>query len=274
MPIEFKNQRIMTTAVLAEQFGTEDKIISNNFNRNIARFVEGKHYYRLEGEELKQFKGYHLNDESLKYVSILYLWTEMGAARHAKILDTDEAWDVYEQLEDTYFKVKKIAQVAQTAFKGLSPDKALENCQFLLGIAQAAGVSTMSQALITKTIYKAAGIDLPIDVVSEQSYYDGLGIAKKIGLYSTSNKPHGQAVTAIIDKLDIEEDEMASVWESTSNWQGTVTKYSESVIEKVKNWLYDNGKPTEIKGNKKTFKVVYKEELVALNFLTSQKGVI
>lgn len=108
IPVEFKNQRIMTTKVLADSFGTEDKIISNNFNRNISRFIEGKHYYKLDGEELKQFKGIHQNDESLKYVSVLYLWTDRGAARHAKILDTDEAWEVYEDLEETYFNVKAI----------------------------------------------------------------------------------------------------------------------------------------------------------------------
>lgn len=107
IPIEFKDQRVMTTKVLAEAYGTDEKIISNNFNRNIERFIAGKHYYKLEGEELKEFKGCHLNDESLKYVSILYLWTDRGAARHAKILDTDEAWQVYEALEDTYFRVKE-----------------------------------------------------------------------------------------------------------------------------------------------------------------------
>ena len=106
IPLEFKNQRIITTKVLADSFGTDYKIISNNFNRNIERFVEGKHYYKLEGQELKEFKGCHQNDESLKYVSILYLWTDRGAARHAKILDTDEAWEIYEELEDTYFRIK------------------------------------------------------------------------------------------------------------------------------------------------------------------------
>ncbi|MBE6067953.1 MAG: ORF6N domain-containing protein [Clostridium lundense] len=109
-PIEFKNQRIMTTKILAEQYGTKEDNISKNFNRNIDRFVEGKHYYRLEGEELKVFKGSGLNDDSLKFVSVLYLWTEKGAARHAKILDTDEAWEVYEALEETYFRVKDITQ--------------------------------------------------------------------------------------------------------------------------------------------------------------------
>ncbi|EPT6592756.1 phage antirepressor Ant, partial [Escherichia coli] len=33
----------------------------------------------------------------------LILWTERGAARHAKMLETDQAWDVFEKLEDCYF---------------------------------------------------------------------------------------------------------------------------------------------------------------------------
>ncbi|MDR8143073.1 hypothetical protein XC08_22250, partial [Acinetobacter baumannii] len=34
--------------------------------------------------------------------------TERGAARHAKMLDTDQAWEVFEQLEDCYFVRKEI----------------------------------------------------------------------------------------------------------------------------------------------------------------------
>lgn len=107
IPIEFKNQRIMTTKTLAEQFGTEDKIIQQNFKRNEERFVEGKHYYRLTGKELKEFKANLHLEGNLKFASELILWTDRGAARHAKILDTDEAWDVYERLEENYFNPKE-----------------------------------------------------------------------------------------------------------------------------------------------------------------------
>ncbi|EPW0481128.1 ORF6N domain-containing protein, partial [Escherichia coli] len=34
------------------------------------------------------------------------LWTERGAARHAKMLETDRAWEVFEKLEDCYFSQK------------------------------------------------------------------------------------------------------------------------------------------------------------------------
>lgn len=109
IPIEFKKQRIITTKVLAEEYGATEKNIQDNFSNNKNRFVEGKHYFKLEGQQLKEFKN-SLPDnigEPLKFAPQLILWTDRGAARHAKILDTDEAWEVYEALEETYFRVKE-----------------------------------------------------------------------------------------------------------------------------------------------------------------------
>ena len=108
-PVEYKSQRIVTTKFLAEQYGTDENNIIKNFNSNKSRFVEEKHYFKLEGTELKDFKRVVniSNDPSIKFASVLILWTDRGAARHAKILDTDEAWDIYEQLEETYFRAQE-----------------------------------------------------------------------------------------------------------------------------------------------------------------------
>lgn len=103
---EFNKIRVLTTQQIAEAYGTDSKVISNNFNRNKERYVEGKHFVCLEGEDLKQFKTNHQFDESSK-INKLYLWTEKGAFLHAKSLNTDEAWAVYENLVDTYFNRKK-----------------------------------------------------------------------------------------------------------------------------------------------------------------------
>lgn len=114
VPIEYKNQRIMTTRILAEQYGATEKNINDNFCNNRERFKEGKHFIKLEGKELKIFKN-SLPDnigQPLKFAPKLILWTERGAARHAKILETDEAWEVYEVLEDTYFKVREVKQLS------------------------------------------------------------------------------------------------------------------------------------------------------------------
>ncbi|KEI16243.1 hypothetical protein Z959_10170 [Clostridium novyi B str. ATCC 27606] len=109
IPVEFKNQRIITTKVLADQYGTKEENIQMNFSRNEKRFIQDKHYYKLEGQMLKEFKNSLPTEsrEPLKFAPILYLWTDRGAARHAKILDTDEAWEVYGELEESYFRVKE-----------------------------------------------------------------------------------------------------------------------------------------------------------------------
>lgn len=107
IPVEFENQRILTTEQLAEVYNTESRRISENFNRNIGHFTLNKHYYLLQGEELKEFKNQYAESVVAKNASQLYLWTERGANRHCKILDTDEAWKQFDNLEETYFNVKE-----------------------------------------------------------------------------------------------------------------------------------------------------------------------
>ena len=72
---EYKNIRVLTTQQIAEAYGSDTRVISNNFNRNKERYIEGKHYICLEGDELKDFKTNHQFDESSR-INKLYLWTE------------------------------------------------------------------------------------------------------------------------------------------------------------------------------------------------------
>ncbi len=107
--VAYKGVPVMTTEMLAQAYGTEAKNIQMNHANNKARFVAGTHYFRIAGKDLKDFKDSPNMVGSVgKNAASLILWTEKGAARHAKILDTDEAWGVYEQLEDTYFAVKEL----------------------------------------------------------------------------------------------------------------------------------------------------------------------
>lgn len=109
--IEQNGARVLTTQQLAEAYGADTKTINRNFQRNSERYVQGKHYFALSGEELKEFKGSRQFDDSLKFASILYLWTEKGAWLHAKSLNTDEAWEAYELLVDDYYAVKQQVKV-------------------------------------------------------------------------------------------------------------------------------------------------------------------
>ncbi|EPT4502353.1 P22AR C-terminal domain-containing protein [Escherichia coli] len=106
-PITHNQIPVITTELLAQLYGTEPVRIRQNHSRNEERFVVGKHYFLLEGDELRELKHRVSQSYSVKItrnVRSLILWTERGAARHAKMLETDQAWDVFEKLEDCYFR--------------------------------------------------------------------------------------------------------------------------------------------------------------------------
>lgn len=125
-PIENEGKRVLTTTQLAEAYGTTNKVISDNFNNNKSRYTEGKHFYHLTGDELKTFKNYSENFGVVgKRTPSLYLWTEKGALLHAKSLNTDKAWEVYDYLVESYF-TKKTAD-----YSGLSPQ-----LQYLITLEQ------------------------------------------------------------------------------------------------------------------------------------------
>ena len=106
--INFKSIPVITTAMLADFYGTDINNIQQNYTRNKSRFVEGKHFFKIVGQELKDFVTDLKSVANFSKVRSLILWTERGAARHAKMLDTDQAWEVFEQLEDCYFVRKEI----------------------------------------------------------------------------------------------------------------------------------------------------------------------
>lgn len=110
---------VVTTELLAQLYATDINNIQKNYVRNKERFVEGKHFFKVTGEELKSFVT-DLKSVANSPVEVssktrsLILWTERGAARHAKMLDTDQAWEVFEKLEDCYFTKKPVEQFALT----------------------------------------------------------------------------------------------------------------------------------------------------------------
>lgn len=82
---EYKNIRVLTTQQIAEAYGTDSKTISYNFNHNKERYIDGKHFICLSGDELRAFREIHDLPNNLNK---LYLWTEKGAFLHAKSLNT------------------------------------------------------------------------------------------------------------------------------------------------------------------------------------------
>ncbi|WP_264041571.1 ORF6N domain-containing protein [Pectobacterium carotovorum] len=117
---------VATSEQLSRFYDTDVNNIKKNYSRNASRFLDGKHYFLITGSKLKELKNSvtfgHLVD---KRAPKLTLWTERGAARHAKMLETDRAWDVFEKLEDFYFsqrgEVDQVRKVRQSTATQLIP---------------------------------------------------------------------------------------------------------------------------------------------------------
>lgn len=113
--IEWKGLRVVTTETLAAGYGTDVIRIQQNHIRNESRFIDGVHYFMLKGNDLREFKNRLSSSESVgKRARILTLWTEKGAARMSKIVDTDEAWSFFERLEDSYFRPTPVVGIPLT----------------------------------------------------------------------------------------------------------------------------------------------------------------
>lgn len=141
-----------------------------------------------------------------------------------------------------------------------SLDTVNKTIEILTPFLDGAGIDEKAKLLTAKTIYKKAGIELPLEIEEKEHFFDTLQIATKLNVYSKSNKPAFHAIGEIIKKLDIQDNEKLVVLESKKGWSGSVNKYSQSVIDKVRTWIEENNRPTKIQGEKKNFHVVYKIE--------------
>ena len=112
--VEWNAQLVLTSAQVAKGLGCSLDAIKANFKNHKELYVEGVHYFMLKGEALRTFRRlvndvypptslYHIS----KYASNLYLWTYQGVVRHSKLIDTPEAWKMFDELERVYFGVMK-----------------------------------------------------------------------------------------------------------------------------------------------------------------------
>lgn len=160
--IEQSDQRVLTTAQLAEAFGTEARRIAENFNANKERYKLGKHYFLLEGETLKGFKNEYGNSVVASTANKLYLWTEKGACLHAKSLNTDPAWETYERLVDEYYEIKY--QTIDTS--QLSPELQMFK-QIWDGLAKSQIENARMNQQLSETTKKVEEVENAVTVITE-----------------------------------------------------------------------------------------------------------
>ena len=173
--LEHNNIRVMTTEQLAGAYGCDAQHSKQNFNNNKERFTEGKHYFRLEGAELKSFKKQVENFDLpvSKFASAIYLWTKRGAARHSKMLGTERAWDVFDELEESYFN----------PMKNMTPEEFLL-CSAQRMVEQARAIKAANARIdkVDERLLEVESKQMTID----QHHYTIIGYANLMGIRGVS----------------------------------------------------------------------------------------
>ena len=182
-PVECHDQRVITTAQLAQAYECDAKRISENFNRNADRFEEGKHYFKLEGDTLREFKmtNPQFAEQSLR-APVMYLWTRRGASRHSKMLGTDKAWEMFDQLEENYFKQQP---------KALTLDEQM-----------AQGLLAAQKLLDTTRLELAQTKQIVNELQPKASYYDLILQSKSLMSVSKIAKDFGKSAVWLNRKLE------------------------------------------------------------------------
>lgn len=195
-PLTYKGLPVVTTEMLAKAYGCTAKSIQVNFANNRERFTEGKHFYSLTNGEIKDF-GLHSKSFGLQISAKarhLTLWLERGAARHAKMLNTDQAWDVFEMLEETFFRVVKPTEQPSALTPSTADDrKPLRS--LVHAWAQIAGTSHTALWPQVKAHFQLARIDdLPVEWIGDalafvQGKIDAMGKALPEGKQEIAESP-------------------------------------------------------------------------------------
>lgn len=124
-PVDYNGVRVLTTEQLSQAYECEPQQIKQNFNNNKEHFKEGKHFFKLMGDALRDFKeslGESKISTTLKFTSTLYLWTRRGASRHCKMLGTEKAWEMYDNLEENYFNPPQKKMTAAEILSGMAEE--------------------------------------------------------------------------------------------------------------------------------------------------------
>lgn len=253
---EYKGQRVVTFKDIDSVHERAEGTARRNFNANRNHLVEGEDFFVRNSYEVKEEYG-------ITAPNGLVLLTESGYLMLVKSFTDDLAWKVQRQLVKSYFTVKKIREDRPYHKERLpSVNQMVKNIK---GALHDAGVDSKYIAAEVVRIYSDNGYPVKVPLISDVPVlWDCTTIAKELGIYSESGRPHDKAVSAIIQKLSVSEAEIVKTAYSRNGHDGVAAQYKDSVMQKIKLWLQENGYPTVIEyqlsnGNINKCKVVYRE---------------
>jgi hypothetical protein len=113
-----EGKKAMSVKEISNIHGQEFKEINRRINDNIKRFIFGVDIIDIKAggfEPLGQQLGF--TKQSFNQSNNIYILSERGYAKLLKILEDDKAWELYDELVDGYFNMRKQLDTSQ-----LSPE--------------------------------------------------------------------------------------------------------------------------------------------------------
>lgn len=174
IPINFNDEIVITTKMLAEVYECKEQQITQNFNYSRDKFEEKKHYYKLTGEALKKLRIENSDLQISPMTRTFYLWTKRGASRHCKMLGTDKAWDMFDSLEENYFN-PKVPQLSKRDYAILGIVNAKDDIS--MGVA----IKNFENIITAPLLPKANWFD---SFISGEGLYSSTQVAKILHISS------------------------------------------------------------------------------------------
>lgn len=186
-----RNQMCILAKTVAEIHGTAVGDINASIKRNRKRFKDEIDIIDLKNSAMNQIHSQLLKEKlgftqaQINASKNIYLLSERGYAKLIKIMDTDEAWDIYEELLDSYFHMReeKEEQMKMETNETMKVDftfgEAVAELYALTGQNWDKTQMLIGSFLKGGALAKETQVDIPIEDKNEPRYYSYTEIVKE-----------------------------------------------------------------------------------------------
>lgn len=143
-PLEYAGQKVLTTRQLNQTFGCSRQTVDGIFRNHIKEFEIGVDYFKLVGEELRNFKlecsrkinllaaGKQACLPFSNFASCLYLWTESGVEKLSQFIGTDNAKFICAAFKFGYFQKTELPPTRIKTLPQFSTREKYHELKFLI----------------------------------------------------------------------------------------------------------------------------------------------
>jgi hypothetical protein len=113
-------------------------------------------------------------------------------------------------------------------------------------------------------VYEPLGIEVrPVHDPDYLGYFTATEIANIVGVFSSTGRPHGHAVSVIISKIENHAHHAIVI---PYGLVGVTLRYDSHILAAVKNWFADNNYPREIPHQGFDYHIYYEQQTSLLEY--------